>query len=90
MGGEFAELVEVLRDLATSLRRHPEAETFLDRHDLAARWRCSVDTVDRVLRRDSDVLRVISVGGKGGKPLVRRDDLERYEAEHAPSAYSSG
>jgi len=62
-----------------------EPEAFFDRHALAKRWKCSADTVDRTLRRESDALRVILVGGK---PLVRRDALERWEDDHAPAAFT--
>jgi len=64
--------------------RTSEPEAFLDRHQLAHRWRCSRDTVDRLLRRESDALHVIEVGGK---PLVRRDHLERWEDHDAPAAF---
>lgn len=65
--------------------RTAEPEAFLDRHALSKRWRCSLDTADRLLRRESDDLHVILVGGK---PLVRRDHLEAWEDNRAPAAFT--
>jgi len=54
---------------------------YLTRAELAARWNCSLSTVDRRLRKHADLLPVpSSIGGV----RLRLSDIERFEALAPP------
>lgn len=56
----------------------PKPQKFVSPKELAARWRCSRSSVDRIARR-AGLRRVFLGGGVRGMVRYLREEVERFE-----------